>query len=726
VAQLLVVDGQVFQTPAWHRGMGKYSLQLLTALSVAGPDAPALQLVLSNHAPADDQMLDAVRRAVPAARIAALDLLPDQPDYAGVLAHNRGVLDAHLAAQQRAGGQVDFLQLSTMQGLIRPTFPERAGVRTAALVYDLIPLMFHDTYLQMAEARAEYLPRIAELLRADLFLTISRTVANDLAGYLGVDPARIANIDGGAIQHSRVARSVDRVASPFVLMPTGNDMRKNNRRGIRAFDRFNRGRGGTFRLVITSSFRPDEVATLSALAPGVVFTGNLDGAELDDLYRRASALLFPPEYEGLGLPILEAIEHGKPVACSDIAVFREISDSAFHFFDPRSILDMADAIGAAVDQDGIDERSYATVLQRYTWPRVAQRFLQVAASRPAPADRAGSEPLDVVVIGPDPGVDDAAGRPMQELHPELSRLARLSYVLQQCPDTAPKRAAYLDQTAGSVPFGAGLDLGRHDVALYHLANSRACAGALFIALAEPGVLILHDTELDQPWAELVRRGLVSASRAGLERRLQARLGVAGTSHLAALLARQHVAVVATALARDRVAAVAALTNPGLRIEIVPAAVPTVRYGHALPAKTTLIAPTAGTNWNHDLRATEATSRAQFAVFAPTAAVHDVLRAMRFGVVPVLQSDPAALDLPAELCVELAGRSVQAAISPLLADPRALAELSGRVRRHTETAHGERGYAERLCQLLREVCSGAGSRPVSAAGGPGPGGPARQP
>lgn len=68
----------------------------------------------------------------------------------------------------------------------------------------------------------------------------------------------------------------------------------------------------------------------------VVFTGNISDEELYTWYNGAAALIQPSFYEGFGLPLVEAMKFGLPIACSDIPVFREIGKEAVIYFDPYS------------------------------------------------------------------------------------------------------------------------------------------------------------------------------------------------------------------------------------------------------------------------------------------------------------------------------------------------------------------------------------------------------
>ncbi len=699
MSRRLVADGQVFQTPAWHRGMGKYSLELLAALTAC--DDHDVEIVLSSQLPEDPSVATLLRERVPGARVSRLDLHRDRPGDPRVAEHNRRVLDEHLGGDP---DPIDFLILSAMQGAIRPVFPTLGSATRLVLVFDLIPLMFHDTYLRFAEARTEYRSRLGELLSADRFLTISRTVANDVALYLGVDAARIASIDGAPIAHSPLPAHVDSVPEPFVLMPTGNDPRKNNRRAIQGFGRFNAARGGAYSLVITSSFRPDEVDALSALAPNVVFTGNLSGAQLADLYRRAAAVLFPPEYEGLGLPVLEAVEAGRPVACSDIAVFREISQTAFHMFDPESILDIANGLSRAVDQGPIDTAAYHEILHRYAWPKVAAAF-RAAVEVPVPPRPALPLP-QIAVVAPDAAFDDGPGRLVQDAHAELSRELAPVYALEPTPGEAPRRVSFLPDVAPAVALGPGVALPPADLTVVHLADSPACSGAYFHALAGVDVLVLHDTSLAEAWSALVKHGVLSASRIALEERVEALCAVPSTSHLAVPLSRTRAVVVFDESARDRVAAVAGAAGVAVRVEVLPVPVPTVRYPEVLPAKslpaTSLPLPPQR-RLNADFRLAETLSRSRFITFTSPPRAQQVLEAMRFGTIPVLPGPAGQVGLPSDLTLSANGAAdPETAMVPLLEDQGAYAALSRRAREHVDRTHCERHFAVAFAALVRDL------------------------
>jgi glycosyltransferase involved in cell wall biosynthesis len=100
----------------------------------------------------------------------------------------------------------------------------------------------------------------------------------------------------------------------------------------------------------------------------VVAPGYLTDAEIEALWREAACAAFPTRAEGFGLPVVEAMQRGVPVACSDIPVLREVGGDAVHTFDPDDPRAAADAIEAAMRDDGETGRERA---RRFTWEAAA-------------------------------------------------------------------------------------------------------------------------------------------------------------------------------------------------------------------------------------------------------------------------------------------------------------------------------------------------------------------
>lgn len=121
----------------------------------------------------------------------------------------------------------------------------------------------------------------------------------------------------------------------------------------------------------------DELRALAnelGVAERVRFAGYVSDAELEGLYAAAACAAFPTRAEGFGLPLLEALGRGLPVACSRLAVLREVGGSLPHYFDPDAPDDAARAISAALTAGG-DARAGFERAARFGWSQTAESTL---------------------------------------------------------------------------------------------------------------------------------------------------------------------------------------------------------------------------------------------------------------------------------------------------------------------------------------------------------------
>lgn len=106
--------------------------------------------------------------------------------------------------------------------------------------------------------------------------------------------------------------------------------------------------------------------------------GNVSDAELRNLYTSAKALVFPTEYEGFGLPLLESYACGTPVIANDIPVFREIAADTPFYIDPKnqtSFHNAFDNVISSVDEDATMYRE--TLARSFTWEKTVQETIKI-------------------------------------------------------------------------------------------------------------------------------------------------------------------------------------------------------------------------------------------------------------------------------------------------------------------------------------------------------------
>ena len=104
--------------------------------------------------------------------------------------------------------------------------------------------------------------------------------------------------------------------------------------------------------------------------------GAVDRGTLEDLYAAATLLISPTLHEGFGLPILEAMVRGVPVACSDLPVLREVAGDDAVYLDPHDPRSIARALADTRAHGAEVERRRQAGLRRagaYTWRAAAER-----------------------------------------------------------------------------------------------------------------------------------------------------------------------------------------------------------------------------------------------------------------------------------------------------------------------------------------------------------------
>ena len=241
--RVLLVDSQLFQSHALHRGVGKYSQSLLKELNKKS-DLYAKKILIFNDSGIDKHDFQNIKRIANNFDFEFLALhradTSSFEQYRSIEKINKETLDLYIK-DNLPNYLVDFLILSLFQHDECPTFPS-LNVRKCLLLYDLIPLLAPNLYLSDPGAATIYLSRYKVLYEADHFFTISQTVATDLSVNLGIPKEHITPIYGAPINRKlfKPKPLKELVNQKFILLPSGNDPRKNNPRAVLAFEAFNR------------------------------------------------------------------------------------------------------------------------------------------------------------------------------------------------------------------------------------------------------------------------------------------------------------------------------------------------------------------------------------------------------------------------------------------------------------------------------------------------------
>ncbi|MDX6621177.1 MAG: hypothetical protein QOK36_3563 [Gaiellales bacterium] len=200
--------------------------------------------------------------------------------------------------------------------------------------------------------------------RADVVVTISQFAKSRIVAMLGIAPERIAVAPLG-VDTTEFELNLGPRAN-VLLYPARGWPHKNHARLFEAFSLL-RAEDPTLQLVLTGG----GLDALGAVPEGVDVRGLVGRGELRELYRTAGALVFPSLYEGFGLPPLEAMASGCPVAASRAGALPEICGDAAILFDADDPASIAAGVREALASgDDVRERALARA-RSFTWAACA-------------------------------------------------------------------------------------------------------------------------------------------------------------------------------------------------------------------------------------------------------------------------------------------------------------------------------------------------------------------
>jgi len=163
---------------------------------------------------------------------------------------------------------------------------------------------------------------------------------------------------------------------PFLLAVGSGNPGKNHHGLVQAWKLLGRKNA---RLVLVGRTRPRVFAMdRFPAAPGVISLGAVSDGQLKALYRKARGLFLPSFYEGFGLPVLEAMDQGCPVAASNQASLPEVCGAAALAFDPWSSDEMAHAMRVLLDDEPERMRLRQLGLERasqFRWDQSARLLI---------------------------------------------------------------------------------------------------------------------------------------------------------------------------------------------------------------------------------------------------------------------------------------------------------------------------------------------------------------
>lgn len=303
-------------------------------------------------------------------------------------------VNARNRVQWVLGEQTLLPRLAAREGVdlvhsLASTAPLWGRFRRVVTVHDLIYARFPEAHSGIRDKGMRVLvPQAAR--RSDRVIADSHSTREDLMSMLGVRPERIDVVPlgmGGVKRETplteRETRARFELGERSVLLSlSAKRPHKNLLALIGAFARIPAERRPLLVLPGYPTWHEAELrsrAATAGVAEDVRFLSWLSGEELEGLWALAEAFVFPSLYEGFGLPVLEAMARGVPVACSNASSLPEVAGDAALLFDPHEETAIAEALRRLLDDSALRESLRTRGLARvreFTWERTARLTLE--------------------------------------------------------------------------------------------------------------------------------------------------------------------------------------------------------------------------------------------------------------------------------------------------------------------------------------------------------------
>ncbi len=259
-----------------------------------------------------------------------------------------------LLSRYFADADVVFYPFTALMPLI-------SRVPTCVLVHDLQHLELPRNF-SMAQRIYRSLAYDRRITHADAIVAVSESTRASIMHRLRIGGHRIQVIPPGIDGRFFTPRATPAAESgdQFLYYPARGLPHKNHSTLFEAFRLLRQSRPD-LRLVLTGG----DGHLLGPLPEGVTHEGRVSRERVRELYQTASALVFASAFEGYGLPPLEAMACGAPVASSNAGSLPEVCGDAVEYFSPLSAADMVHAVSTVLDNpDEYRRRGYLHVETR--------------------------------------------------------------------------------------------------------------------------------------------------------------------------------------------------------------------------------------------------------------------------------------------------------------------------------------------------------------------------
>lgn len=387
-----------------------------------------------------------------------------------------------------------------------------------ATVHDLIPLVFKTEYLDTADNAVfdEYISRLIKLKSFDNIIAVSHSTKEDILKYLEIAQSAVTVVHEGVNDKFFLKPSVDdleevslRYGLPenYIFTLSGPNFRKNNHKLIVAVAILINNYKKDIHLVIGSEFDQQSREMLKAYArehgvgERLMFAGAIPDGDMPIIYRLSKVFVFASLYEGFGLPLVEAMAAGSPIAASGNSSIPEVTGDAAILFDPNDPSDIAKKTAMILEDEQLASRlsKNGTLRARsFNWRDAAIQTIKLFESlvkKPATASKTLSMQINrkmrLAFFSPlnpqHSGISDYS----ESLLKHLKEYAEINLFVDGITPSNPD----IVNNFKHYDYKEFEDLNiknKYDQIIYHIGNNTLHEYIYIMLQRYPGITVLHD------------------------------------------------------------------------------------------------------------------------------------------------------------------------------------------------------------------------------------------
>jgi FkbM family methyltransferase len=507
----LVIDLQGAQGENGGRGIGRYSLATAEALIRRAAGREVIVVLNGLLAERDASLFNRLCELLPRHQVKIwtppADVSFEKTERRSQRERAENLREAFIASLKPDAVYITSLFDGLWSDTVTSIGRAGAGRPTAATLYDLIPYIHPEIYLDPYHTTREWYQRkLDDLRRADLLVAISESSRQEVIQHLGFAPDQVI-VAPAAVDDSFTRRELSRdqemtlrdrlgLNKPFLLNTGGIDPRKNVEMLIEAFAALPASLRDGYQLAVVCALSDKERDRLRRLgtaaglpADALVLTGRQSDEDLIALYNLCHLFVFPSWHEGFGLPALEAMACGAAVIAADATSLPEVMGRADAMFPARDGKALTAKIAELLSNETLRQelKDYGPrQAANFTWDKAADAAWQGFDRLPGTVRHQRPR---LAFVSPLPPARSGIADYSAELLPELSRHYRIDVIAGQDEVSDPWVRANCTQRS---PEWFKAHAGDYDRILYHFGNSSFHRYMFALLEQHPGVVVLHD------------------------------------------------------------------------------------------------------------------------------------------------------------------------------------------------------------------------------------------